>query len=237
MTTIASALQATQVSIDKAVTNCDREKGEVILVAVSKTQPAERIREAYHLGQHQFGENYLQEALDKQALLTDLNITWHFIGPIQSNKTQLIAQHFDWVHGVDRLKIAQRLNDARPADAPRLQICIQVNVSNEATKSGVMPSAAADLATAIVALPRLKLRGLMAIPAPTQDIKLQHQQFRMVRELYQQLNALGFGLDTLSMGMSEDFAIAIAEGATIVRIGSAIFGARAPKTMISETTI
>ena len=230
MTTIATGLQATQASIDKAVTNSGREKTEVLLVAVSKTQPAERIREAYLLGQHHFGENYLQEALEKQSKLSDLNIGWHFIGPIQSNKTQLIAQHFDWVHGVDRFKIAQRLNDARPADAPKLQICIQVNVSNEATKSGVMPSEVTNLAKSVAALPRLKLRGLMAIPAPTQDIDLQHQQFRKVRELYQQLNALGFVLDTLSMGMSEDFAIAIAEGATIVRIGSAIFGARPVKS-------
>ncbi|MGZ8252789.1 MAG: YggS family pyridoxal phosphate-dependent enzyme [Methylophilaceae bacterium] len=229
MTTIAVRLQAARASIDKAVTNTGRQPEHITLIAVSKAQPASSIREAYAQGQRLFGENYLQEALDKQAQLNELDIEWHFIGPIQSNKTQLIAQHFAWVHGVDRLKIAQRLNDARPAHLPPLQVCIQVNVSNEQSKSGMQPEQVAALAQAILALPRLQLRGLMAIPAPTKDTGLQHKQFKMVRELFQQLNAAGFGLDTLSMGMSDDFAIAIAEGATMIRIGTAIFGARQPK--------
>ena len=196
------------------------------LLAVSKAQPASAVLAAYAAGQRLFGESDVQEALDKQNALKDLSLEWHFIGPIQSNKTQAIAGHFAWVHGVDRLKIAERLSAARPAELLPLQICIQVNVSHEASKSGVMPAEAYSLAAAITQLPRLQLRGLMAIPAPTADIEMQRRQFRMVRELYETLNAQGMALDTLSMGMSEDFPAAIAEGATIVRIGSAIFGAR-----------
>jgi pyridoxal phosphate enzyme (YggS family) len=187
------------------------------------------LREAYVAGQTKFGENYLQEALNKQAELADLTIEWHFIGPIQSNKTQPIAQHFRWVHGVDRLKIAQRLSDARPTELAPLQICLQVNISGEASKSGVTPNELLDLVKVISALPKLTLRGLMTIPEPTDDEALQRQQFKQMRDLLNDLNKQGFALDTLSMGMSSDYKIAIEEGATIVRIGSAIFGARPVK--------
>ena len=226
MTTIAERLQAVQSRIHAAENDAGRRLNTVTLLAVSKAQPASALRAAFTAGQRLFGENYLQEALNKQAELADLDIEWHFIGPIQSNKTQAIAQHFSWVHGVDRLKIAERLNAARPEYLPPLQICLQVNVSDETSKSGVLPTATMALADAIARLPRLRLRGLMAIPAPTPDIKMQRGQFRMVRELYETLRSRGLALDTLSIGMSEDFPAAIAEGATIVRIGSAIFGAR-----------
>ncbi|MEO8418576.1 MAG: YggS family pyridoxal phosphate-dependent enzyme [Methylophilaceae bacterium] len=226
MTTIVERLQAVQARIHIAETDAGRQLGEVALLAVSKAHSAATVRDAYFASQRLFGENYLQEALDKQAKLTDLAIEWHFIGPIQSNKTQAIAQHFTWVHGVDRLKIAERLNAARPSHLPPLQICIQVNVSNEASKSGVLPAELHALAGAIATLPHLQLRGLMAIPVATPEIEMQRKQFRMVRELYETLRGDGFALDTLSMGMSEDFPAAIAEGATIVRVGSAIFGAR-----------
>ena len=198
----------------------------VNLLAVSKAQSALAIREAYAAGQSLFGENYLQEALDKQVQLTDLAIEWHFIGPIQSNKTLLIAQHFSWVHSLDRLKIAQRLNDARPANLAPLQVCIQLNISKEASKAGISKDELIALASAISTLPRLRLRGLMAIPEPTTDANKQRMQFKQVRQCYDELLAKGFDLDTLSIGMSDDFPIAIAEGATIVRIGSALFGAR-----------
>jgi len=198
----------------------------VTLCAVSKTQPAEAIRAAYHAGQTVFGENYLQEALTKQAQLNDCAIAWHFIGPIQSNKTQLIARHFDWVHSVDRLKIAQRLSDARPPALAPLNICLQVNISEEASKSGASGQELLELALNINQLPHLQLRGLMAIPAPCRDFEQQRDQFRQVRALFEHLNGHGLSLDTLSIGMSGDFAAAIAEGATLVRIGTAIFGAR-----------
>lgn len=226
MTFISERLQAVQASIHEAALAAGRTLEDVKLLAVSKAHPAEALREAYNAGQRMFGENYLQEALNKQAELTDLAIEWHFIGPIQSNKTQPIAQHFDWVHSVDRLKIAQRLDAARPEHLAPLNICLQVNVSQEESKSGLALEQAADLALAIQAMPRLKLRGLMAIPAPSKDIATQRHQFRQVRELFEQLNQQGLKLDTLSIGMSEDFPAAIAEGATIVRIGSAIFGPR-----------
>jgi hypothetical protein len=225
MTTISNRLQHILATIQSAqASSPDRQA--VKLVAVSKAQPASAIREAYQNGQTIFGENYLQEALDKQAELTGLDIEWHFIGPIQSNKTQPISQHFAWVHSVDRLKIAQRLNDARPAQLPPLQVCIQVNVSNEDSKSGVLPADLSALATEIQKLPRLKLRGLMAIPAPTKDVNQQITQFKLVRECYDALLAQGFALDTLSIGMSDDYTVAISQGATHVRIGSALFGAR-----------
>ncbi len=238
MTTIAERLQAIQARIRTAESVAGRRQNEVRLLAVSKAQPSTLLREAVLAGQRIFGENYLQEALDKQADLTDLNIEWHFIGPIQSNKTQSIAQNFSWVHSVDRLKIAERLNAARPGDLPPLQVCIQVNVSNEDSKSGVLPQEVNALAEAIAELPNLTLRGLMAIPAPTDDVALQHRQFGKVRDLYETLLAENSklaesGFDTLSMGMSEDFPAAIAEGATIVRIGSAIFGARS-RDLITE---
>ena len=227
-------LQAVQDDINEAVTKRDTQHiinpdGEVTLLAVSKAQPAEKLRDAYAAGQTKFGENYLQEALNKQAELKDLNIEWHFIGPIQSNKTQPIAQHFSWVHGVDRLKIAQRLSDARPADIAPLQICLQVNISDEASKSGVAPNELLALVKAVSVLPRIILRGLMTIPEPTDDEALQRQQFKQMRDLLNDLNKQSFALDTLSMGMSSDYNIAIEEGATIVRIGSAIFGARPAK--------
>ena len=229
MTTISYRLQDILATIQSAQAS-SRFVQAVRLIAVSKAQPASAIREAYAAGQTIFGENYLQEALDKQAQLTDLDIEWHFIGPIQSNKTQPISQNFAWVHSVDRLKIAQRLNDARPEDLPPLQVCIQVNVSNEDSKSGVLPEDLTALASEIQKLPRLILRGLMAIPAPSKDQSQQAAQFKLVRECYDALLAKGFALDTLSIGMSDDYPAAIAQGATFVRIGSALFGARPSKT-------
>lgn len=230
MTIIAYRLQEVIAAIQHAQ-DASPFKQQVKLVAVSKAQSADAVREAYQAGQTIFGENYLQEALDKQQLLTDLNIEWHFIGPIQSNKTQPISQNFDWVHSVDRLKIAQRLNDARPADLAPLQICLQVNVSNEDSKSGVAPADLAALASEIQKLPKLTLRGLMAIPAPSKDVSQQTAQFKQVRQCYDALLAQGFALDTLSIGMSDDYLPAIAQGATFVRIGSAIFGARPAKVL------
>lgn len=225
MTSISNRLQDILATIQSAklAAHCTQ---LVNLLAVSKAQSASAIREAYTAGQKLFGENYLQEALDKQSQLADLAIEWHFIGPIQSNKTQPIAQHFDWVHSIDRLKIAQRLNDARPATLAPLQVCIQVNISNEASKSGVTQHDLETLANAITLMPQLKLRGLMAIPEPSTDNNKQRLQFKQVRECYDALLAKGFALDTLSIGMSDDYPIAIEEGATIVRIGSALFGAR-----------
>lgn len=228
MTIIAYRLQEIIAAIQRAQTASPYQQ-QVQLVAVSKAQPADAIRAAYAAGQKIFGENYLQEALDKQVQLTDLDIEWHFIGPIQSNKTQPISQHFSWVHSVDRLKIAQRLNDARPDNMPPLQICLQVNVSNEASKSGVAANDLAALASQIQQLPKLRLRGLMAIPAPSHDEAQQAAQFKQVRQCYDAMLAQGFNLDTLSIGMSEDFQAAIAQGATFVRIGSALFGARPAK--------
>ncbi len=240
MGTSTKRLQDVQADIQEAVTKRDTQHilnkdGVVTLLAVSKAQSAEKLREAYQAGQTKFGENYLQEALNKQTDLADLAIEWHFIGPIQSNKTQPIAQHFSWVHGVDRLKIAQRLNDARPSDLPPLQICLQVNISSEASKSGVEEDEISTLVKAVSTLPKLKLRGLMAIPEPTDDETLQRQQFKRMRLLFNRLINEGYALDTLSMGMSSDYKIAIEEGATIVRIGSAIFGARPPKITLEDS--
>jgi pyridoxal phosphate enzyme (YggS family) len=201
----------------------DRDPATVGLLAVSKTQPAAAIREAAAGGIRDFGENYLQEALDKQAELSDLSLAWHFIGPIQSNKTKSIAEHFDWVHSVDRLKIAQRLSDQRPAELPPLNICLQVNVSGEASKSGCAPEELLQLAQAVAAMPQLRLRGLMCIPAPSEDPAEQRAAFARLRALRDELPLT---LDTLSMGMSQDLEAAIAEGATWVRIGTALFGAR-----------
>lgn len=226
MTSISNRLQAILSSIESAKQLAQADQ-TVQLLAVSKAQAADAIREAYAAGQRQFGENYLQEALDKQAQLSDLAILWHFIGPIQSNKTQSIAQHFDWVHSVDRLKIALRLNDARANNRTPLQVCVQINISNEASKSGVLVADLQATVAAIAKLPHLQLRGLMAIPAPSQNLSVQRQQFKQVRQCYDNLLALGYQLDTLSIGMSDDYAVAIEQGATIVRIGSALFGARA----------
>ncbi|MDP2153976.1 MAG: YggS family pyridoxal phosphate-dependent enzyme [Methylotenera sp.] len=227
MTTISNRLQDILATIQSAEATSAYHQ-YVQLLAVSKAQPASAIREAYAAGQTIFGENYSQEALEKQKQLTDLAIEWHFIGPIQSNKTQVIGQNFSWVHSVDRLKIAQRLNEARASIKTPLQVCIQVNVSNEDTKSGVLPDQLETLAEAINTLPNLKLRGLMAIPAPTTDATQQIAQFKQVRECYDALINRGLALDTLSIGMSNDYETAISQGATVVRIGSALFGARAP---------
>ena len=227
MPSIAENLASINANIDQAI-RASKAHQAVKLVAVSKMQTSAALREAYAAGQTCFGENYLQEALTKQTELSDLNIEWHFIGPIQSNKTQLIAQHFEWVHGVDRLKIAQRLNDAR-VNHPPLQICLQVNISGEESKSGISAEALPALVKEVCQLPNLKLRGLMTIPAPTNDTDIQRTQFIKMRTLLEHLNQQGHPLDTLSMGMSSDYIIAIEEGATIVRIGSAIFGDRPPK--------
>ncbi len=196
------------------------------LLAVSKGHPESAIRRAFAAGQCEFGESYLQEALAKIGAMRDLPIVWHYIGPIQSNKTAAIAEHFSWVHGIDRLKIAERLSAARPDNLAPLNICIQINSSGEASKSGVAPAQLAPLARAVATLPRLRLRGLMVIPAPTADVNTQRQSFRGVREQFDALCLVGLVLDTLSMGMSEDLEAAIAEGATIVRVGTAIFGRR-----------
>ncbi|MGU9858145.1 YggS family pyridoxal phosphate-dependent enzyme [Pseudomonas sp. LF245] len=223
MSTIADNIELVSQRIRAAADAAQRDASSIHLLAVSKTKPAQAVREAYAAGMRDFGENYLQEALGKQAELTDLPLSWHFIGPIQSNKTRAIAENFAWVHSVERLKIAQRLSEQRPADLPPLNICIQVNVSGEASKSGCTPADLPALAQAISALPRLKLRGLMAIPEPTDDRAAQDAAFATVRELQAGLN---LPLDTLSMGMSHDLESAIAQGATWVRIGTALFGAR-----------
>ena len=226
MTTISNALQAVRERIARAAVQSVRAPTSIALLAVTKTFGPELIRAAVSAGQCAFGESYLQEALPKIAALSDLAIEWHFIGPLQSNKTKSIAQSFAWVHSVDRAKIAQRLAEHRGPDLPPLNICLQVNVSGEASKSGVAPSELIALARAVDALPHLNLRGLMAIPAPTDDVEAQRAAFRRVRGLFEQLKIEGFTLDTLSMGMSHDLEAAIQEGATIVRIGSAIFGER-----------
>ena len=225
MDTIYDSLQAIQATILQAKRAAHRDD-EILLLAVSKAQPSDKIRTAYLAGQRAFGENYVQEAINKQEQLLDYAIEWHFIGPIQSNKTQLIAQHFDWVHSVDRLKIAARLNEARPPSLAPLNVCIQINSSDEESKSGVGIGSLATLAKAISTMPNLKLRGLMAIPAPTKDLAKQRTQFKIVGDAFKTLKHT-FELDTLSIGMSDDYVAAIHEGATIVRIGSAIFGARA----------
>jgi pyridoxal phosphate enzyme (YggS family) len=203
-----------------------RDATSVTLLAVSKTQPGSAIRSAAAAGITNLGENYLQEALDKMKALSDLPLCWHFIGPIQSNKTRSIAEHFDWVHSVDRLKIARRLSQQRPAEMPPLQICLQVNISGESSKSGVLPAELAQLAGAVNELPALRLRGLMTIPAASSDTVVQRQAFAKLRLCLEDLQSTIPGLDTLSMGMSADLESAIAEGATIVRIGTGVFGAR-----------
>lgn len=216
-------------NIKRVSTLVGRNANTINIVAASKGQTAAAIREAYRAGVHHFGENYVQEALGKIEVLSDLDISWHFIGPIQSNKTATIARHFHWVHSVDRLRIAERLSRQRPPELPPLQVCLQVNVDGEASKSGVSPRQLPELAEAVCALPNLRLRGLMAIPRSRVN---QKEQAIPLRELAQLLNKLKSrsprlaGLDTLSMGMSEDLAAAVAEGATLVRVGTAIFGPR-----------
>ena len=226
MSTIESNLQAVRARIAAAAKGAGRESRDVALLAVSKTFAAAEVRVAYAAGQREFGENYVQEAMEKIAALSALPLVWHFIGPIQSNKTRAIAEQFHWVHSVAREKIALRLAEARPQALGPLDICLQVNVSGEASKSGVAPGEVRPLAEAVRALPRLRLRGLMAVPEPSGDVESQRRRFRGLRLLLEQLNAAGFGLDTLSMGMSQDLEAAVMEGATIVRIGTAIFGER-----------
>ncbi|MFO8025245.1 YggS family pyridoxal phosphate-dependent enzyme [Thiohalophilus sp.] len=227
MNSIAQRLEQVRARITQAEQRAQRPPGSTRLLAVSKTRPIEDLRAALAAGQTCFGENYLQDALPKIAELADELIEWHYIGPLQSNKTREIAGHFAWVHSVDRLKIARRLSEQRPPYLPPLNLCLQINTSGEASKSGIVPEEALKLARAIADLPHLQLRGLMTIPAPGSGFEQQRQPFRQLRELFAQLNAEGLALDTLSMGMSGDLEAAIAEGSTLVRIGTAIFGARA----------
>ncbi len=210
----------------------------VTLLAVSKTQSAQAVREACAAGQHDIGENYVQEARRKQTELDDLRgvLRWHFIGALQRNKTREVAAHFDWVHTIDRLEVAQRLSDQRPQGLAPLRVCIQVNVDGEASKAGVAPEAVESLARAVAALPRLELRGLMSIPEPTDDAQQQRAQHRRLRDLLETLKRAGLAVDTLSMGMSADLETAVAEGSTIVRLGTAIFGARPKPAAPLEAT-
>ena len=223
MSTIAENIAKVGERIREAAQASGRDLNSIGLLAVSKTKPSAAVREAFAAGLRDFGENYLQEALEKQVELSDLPLIWHFIGPIQSNKTKPIAEHFAWVHSVDRLKVAQRLSEQRPVSLPPLNICLQVNVSLEPSKSGCAPDELTALALAVSQLPNLCLRGLMAIPEPTDDVAAQRAAFARLRELR---DGLPMPLDTLSMGMSHDLDAAIAEGATWVRIGTALFGAR-----------
>ena len=230
MSSIDRNLQEVKGRLHAACAAVGRSVDEVTLLAVSKTQGTDAVRAAHAAGQVAFGENYVQEALDKIAALQDLPLQWHLIGPLQSNKTRAVAAAFDWVHSVDRLKTAQRLAEQRPPQLPPLQLCLQVNISGEAAKSGVAPGELPALALAVAALPpeRVRLRGLMAIPAPADTLAEQRAPLRQLRALLDDLRARGLALDTLSMGMSADLEAAVAEGATMVRIGTAIFGARHP---------
>lgn len=226
MTVIAAQLQAVHARMAAACHAAGRDPASVGLLAVSKTFGPEAVRAAHAAGQNAFGENYIQEAVDKMAVLGDLPLQWHCIGPIQSNKTRLVAEHFAWAQTVDRLKIAQRLSEQRPTHLPPLQICLQVNVDGGTTKSGVAPEDLPALAHAVAALPRLQLRGLMCIPDPQPDFEAMKAVFGRAKELYEQLRAEGLALDTLSMGMSADLEAAIHAGSTLVRVGTAIFGGR-----------
>ena len=219
-------LQAVHARITAAAARANRSVSEITLLAVSKAQPLETLRALAALGVHDFGESYLNEAVDKLEALAALPLTWHFIGRVQANKTRIIAERFQWVHGLDRLHIAERLSAQRPFHAPALQVCIQVNLAEEASKGGVAPAQLAELARAVAALPRLRLRGLMCLPPAESDPERQRAWFARLRALRDTLNARGGPLDTLSMGMSADFESAILEGATVVRIGSALFGPR-----------
>jgi hypothetical protein len=228
MAMIADNLQQVHRRLAQACEVAARPVESVTLLAVSKTFEAGAVRRAHAAGERRFGENYVQEGVDKIAALADLRpqLEWHLIGPLQSNKSRIVAEQFDWVHSVDRLKLAQRLSEQRPAHLPPLQLCLQVNISGEASKSGLAPGEVAAVAQAVAALPQLRLRGLMAIPEPAADFEAQRLPHRALRELLAQLKSQGLALDTLSMGMSADLEAAVAEGATIVRIGTAIFGAR-----------
>ena len=226
MQDIGAALNGVRARIGELERRYRREPGSVVLLAVSKTKPPEVVRTAMAAGQSAFGENHLQDAMTKVEALTGSGISWHFIGAVQSNKTRPIAAHFDWVHGIEREKIAARLSAHRPPGRGPLDVCIEVNVSGEETKSGVPPAEVEPLARVIRELPGLRLRGLMAIPRPSADFESQRIPFRLLREILDNLNAKGLGLDTLSMGMTGDLEAAVAEGATIVRVGTAIFGPR-----------
>lgn len=228
MATILGNIQQVRARIARACDDAKRPVQSVTLLCVSKTFGPEAVREAHAAGERHFGENYVQEALDKIAALGDLreSIEWHLIGPLQSNKTRVVAERFDWVHSVDRLKVAQRLSEQRPVGLPPLQLCLQVNISGEASKSGLAPAEVAAVAPAVAALPRVRLRGLMAIPEPAADLAAQRAPHRALRELLEALRDQGLALDTLSMGMSADLEAAILEGSTMVRVGSAIFGVR-----------
>lgn len=230
MSSVEAKLQQVRTRIATACETSQRPVQSVTLLAVTKTFGPLAVRDALAAGQRAFGENYVQEALDKMAALADLRprLEWHLIGPLQSNKTRAVAEAFDWVHAVDRLKLAQRLSEQRPAVLPPLQVCLQVNISGEASKSGVAPGEVEALARSIAALPRLQLRGLMAIPEPIDGSEAQRRPHRALRELLEALNSHGLALDTLSMGMTGDLEAAVLEGATLVRVGTAIFGARAP---------
>lgn len=234
MTTIQSQISAVRALMADACRAAGRADDAVSLLAVSKTFDADAVLAAFAAGQRAFGENYLQEAVPKITALKHLPLQWHCIGPVQSNKTRLVAEHFDWVQTVDRAKIAERLSQQRPAHLPPLQVCIQVNVDGGATKSGVLPDAALALAQAVAGLPGLRLRGLMCIPEPAPDFATACTVFKRARALFDAMNASGLALDTLSMGMSADLQAAIASGSTMVRVGSAIFGAR--PHAVSETS-
>jgi pyridoxal phosphate enzyme (YggS family) len=228
MATISSNIQQVRARIARACDSARRPVQSVTLLCVSKTFGPDAVRAAHTAGERCFGENYVQEALDKIAALSDLreSIEWHLIGPLQANKTRVVAECFDWVHSIDRLKIAQRLSQQRPTTMPPLQLCLQVNISGEPSKSGLAPADVIDVALAVVGLPGVRLRGLMAIPEPAGDLETQRVPHRRLRELLDELRTQGIALDTLSMGMSADLEAAILEGATVVRVGSAIFGAR-----------
>lgn len=230
MTTIASNLQHVRARIATACQLAGRGVEDVTLLAVSKTYGPDAVRAAYQAGQRLFGENYIQEGVEKITALRDLPLQWHCIGPIQSNKTKLVAEHFDWVHSIDRLKIAERLSAQRPTDRPPLQVCLQVNIDGGTTKSGIAAAEALDLARAVAALPNLRLRGLMTIPEPAPDFEAARAIHTSARVLFEHLNSAGLALDTLSMGMSADLDAAIAAGSTMVRVGTAIFGARQSKS-------
>jgi len=226
MTTISAKVQAVNERIRAACAAAGRPPETVRLLAVSKTWPAEAVRAAALAGQRAFGENYAQEGVAKVEALRGLGLEWHFIGPLQSNKTRLVAEHFDWAHSVDRLKIAERLSEQRPAALRPLQVCLQVKLSDEESKGGARPDELTALALAVSRLPRLRLRGLMTLPEATADLALLRQRFGELRRLRDRLNAEGIAMDTLSMGMSDDLEVAIAEGSTLVRVGRAIFGDR-----------
>jgi pyridoxal phosphate enzyme (YggS family) len=232
MATLLDRYKAVQAQLQQAIIDGQRLATDVPLLAVSKTFPAEDIRTLYAAGQRLFGENYVQEFTEKTTDLSDLAIEWHFIGALQSNKTRMVAEKAHWVHTIDRLKIAQRLSDQRPNEMPTLNVCLEVNISDEPQKHGVSAEAVLDLAQAVQALPNIQLRGLMCIPSATDDIGILKKQFEKMNTLLSMLQQAGLSVDTLSMGMSADMALAVASGSTMVRVGSAIFGARSSKPTI-----